>query len=128
MAPRAVGAIGTWKIILVGPDGKRKRAQLSQIGSFSRNETIQIGRDPNWADLVLPANTCASGKHCVLSVKDSYLASAANYWKADWPLLPNWSLWIMYAISIPSSAAAAELKNLKPFIYRVNSLINLWIH
>lgn len=78
MAPRSVGAIETWVLVLTTPDKKRKTAPLSQISSFRNTKTIKIGRDPNWADLVLPADSRASAKHCILSVRGGRLMLADN--------------------------------------------------
>jgi len=78
MVPRSVGPIETWKLVLLTPDGKRKSVRLAQIGSFRSSKTIKIGRDPNWADLVLPANSRASAKHCILSVQNGTLKLLDN--------------------------------------------------
>lgn len=55
-----------WKIIVRIPDGRSKSRALGDIAGFRRDQMIKIGRDPNWADIVLPRETQASGRHCVL--------------------------------------------------------------
>ena len=56
----------------------------------------------------------------------SYPASVANCWNADCPDASNCRLRIMWATSMPSRVAEAEMKDLKPFICRVSFLMNLW--
>jgi hypothetical protein len=56
----------------------------------------------------------------------SYPARAANCLNADWPDVSNCCLRIMWATSMPSSVAEADLKDLNPFICRVNFLMKRW--
>ena len=53
-------------------------------------------------------------------------ARAANRLNADWPDVSNCCLRIMWATSMPSSVAEADLKDLNPFISRVNFLMKRW--
>ena len=53
----------------------------------------------------------------------SYPARAANCLNADWPDVSNWRFRIMWATSMPSSVAEADLKDLNPFICCVNFLM-----
>jgi hypothetical protein len=55
--------------------------------------------------------------------RHSYPARAANCLNADWPDVSNCCLRIMWATSMPSSVAEADLKDLNPFICRVNFLM-----
>ena len=58
--------------------------------------------------------------------RHSYPARAANCLNADWPDVSNCCLRFMWATSRPSSVAEADLKDLNPFICRVNFLMKRW--
>ena len=58
--------------------------------------------------------------------RHSYPARAANCLNADWPDVSNCCLRIMWATSMPSSVAEADLKDLNPFICRVKFLMKWW--
>ena len=53
-------------------------------------------------------------------------ARAANRLNADWPDVSNCCLRIMWATSMPSSVAEADLQDFSPFICRVNFLMKWW--
>ncbi|WP_456385745.1 FHA domain-containing protein [Profundibacter sp.] len=76
MVPRPAGPIETWTLIIRTPAGKSRAVQMGQISGFRKTKSVKIGRDPNWADLVLPADSRASAKHCVLSVQNGSLKLA----------------------------------------------------
>lgn len=78
MMPRPAGPIETWKLIIRTPAGKSRTVRLGQISGFRKTRSVKIGRDPNWADLVLPADSRASAKHCILSEKNGNL-NLADY-------------------------------------------------
>jgi hypothetical protein len=58
-----------WELVVQSADGRIKRDRLGNIASFRENGSVKIGRDPNWADLVLSANSHASARHCILRLK-----------------------------------------------------------
>ena len=53
------------------------------------------------------SQTCSAGNKD-LSARHTYPASEVNCLKGDTSVWPNCPLWIIWAISIPSSVAAAE--------------------
>lgn len=73
IAPRAPGSVDTWRLIIESRDKKRKSIVLGKVPGFNSAQAIKIGRNPEWADLVLPDTSKASSKHCVLNLRSGNL-------------------------------------------------------
>jgi uncharacterized RDD family membrane protein YckC len=73
MVPRKVGPIETWRVVVEIPGKAPKSKRLGDFAEFRRSKTLRIGRDAHWADLVLPTNTKASGRHCQLSFQNGII-------------------------------------------------------
>jgi hypothetical protein len=68
MAPVPRRRITEWVFVLQAKDGRKSRYRLGDISSFVRTGQLKIGRDAQWADIVLPSTSLASGRHCVVRV------------------------------------------------------------
>jgi hypothetical protein len=94
---------------------------LDQSTSMARDRFRSRERSDKVAAMVLSQILTVDG-FMELAMR-SYPARASNCWNADWPDISNCCLRIMWATSMPSSVAEAELKDLNPFICRVNFLM-----
>jgi len=67
MAPRGYRHPKTWQIHVITGKNKKTTHPIGKIARFASKGIIHIGRDPGWADIVLPQNAIkASGRHCML--------------------------------------------------------------
>lgn len=67
MAPRGYRHPKTWNIIAVGPKNQKTKYTLGNIARFASKGMVHVGRDPGWADIVLPRDAISvSGRHCML--------------------------------------------------------------
>lgn len=71
MAPRASRPLKEWRIIVEAPGHPPQVGVFGQLRGFQRHKAIKIGRDPKWANLVLPPSlTQVSRTHCVLILRN----------------------------------------------------------
>jgi hypothetical protein len=74
IVPRANRPLNEWRLIIDAPNYPRKGYVLGNLPGFKQHKAVKIGRDPKWANLVLPASlTQVSGSHCVLMLRNGEL-------------------------------------------------------
>ncbi len=69
MAPHRDRPLKAWRLVAINGDNRGRSLTLGQSKGFAKNRAVRIGRDPNWADFILPHDSSVSGRHCVLMLR-----------------------------------------------------------
>lgn len=74
MAPPAPLPRSQWSVAIKTGPNKGKTVVFSKSSAFRASKALKIGRDQNWADIVLSDEPNVSGQHCVLMFQDGGFA------------------------------------------------------
>lgn len=70
MAPPAPLPRSQWSVVIKTGPNKGKALVFSKSAAFRASKALKIGRDKDWADIVLTNDPNVSGQHCILMFRD----------------------------------------------------------
>lgn len=59
-----------WRLRVMTGAHKGLTVTLGDVARFRAKRRLNIGRDPGWADIVLPDDRTVSSRHCIIGLKD----------------------------------------------------------